>query len=101
MNAGMILMICGGAFTVIGLIMAVAEAILEPKRKQNIRKRMQEKYGSVRSYRFEHHSSDKCVLDSECSIICTTKQNKTKKEQKEILRHTKILFKGGNKNVRV
>jgi hypothetical protein len=44
MNAGMILMICGGASTVIGLIMAVAEAILEPKRKQNIRKRMQEKY---------------------------------------------------------
>lgn len=44
MNAGMILMICGGASTVIVLIMAVAEAILEPKRKQNIRKRMQEKY---------------------------------------------------------
>jgi hypothetical protein len=44
MNAGMILMICGGASTVIGLIMAVAEAILELKRKQNIRKRMQEKY---------------------------------------------------------
>ena len=36
MNAGMILMICGGASTVIGLIMAVAEAILEPKRNLSV-----------------------------------------------------------------
>ena len=58
MNAGMILMICGGAFTVIGLIMAVAEAILEPKRKQNIRKT-----GRQNNYLFTDRCCRKHAID--------------------------------------
>jgi hypothetical protein len=44
MNSGVILMICGGVSLGIGLIIAILEAILAPKRRTDIRKRMQEKY---------------------------------------------------------
>lgn len=44
MNIGVILMVCGGVSLGIGLIMAIFEAILAPKRRIDIRKKMQEKY---------------------------------------------------------
>ena len=44
MNTGMILMICGGVLTGVGILMAISEVIHAPKRKEDIYRRMREKY---------------------------------------------------------
>ena len=44
MNTGVILMICGGIFAGVGILMAILEVILAPKRKEDIYRRMREKY---------------------------------------------------------
>jgi len=44
MNTGVILMILGGVLFGAGILMAILEVILAPKRKEDIYRRMREKY---------------------------------------------------------